>query len=140
MNENLMEKEEFKPVIEMNENGTPVPLSLAKGIYEVLDNRNGQDLAILHVGEKIDMADYFVLATAQSSTHVRALTDEVEYRLGLCGVKPDRCEGKSSDNSWMVIDYGNVLVHVFSREARKFYSLDKLFSDAEKVKLEDENE
>lgn len=139
MNENqVIKEEEYRPVIELNENGTPDPLSLAVGAYRVLEHRNGLDLAVLHVGEKIDMADYFVLATAQSATHVRALTDEVEYRLGLCGIKADRCEGRGSDNSWIVVDYGNVVVHVFSREARKFYSLDKLFSDAAAVAVPEE--
>ncbi|MCQ2353703.1 MAG: ribosome silencing factor [Clostridia bacterium] len=131
------ENEEFRPDLELDENGIPVPESLARGIREILDRRSGMDISVIHVGEKIDMADYFVLCTAKSTTHVRALTDEVEYRLGLCGVKPDRSEGRGEGNSWMVVDYGNVLVHIFSRDARAFYNLDKLYSDAAKVIFED---
>lgn len=132
MEEKKSTAEELKLELELDENGVPIPVSLAKAVCAVLDNRNGIDIAAIKVGDKIDMADYFVLCTAKSTTHVRALADEVEYRLGLCGVKPDRSEGRGEGNSWMVIDYGNVLVHVFSRDARAFYNLDRLYSDAEK--------
>lgn len=142
MNENMMENEiektEYRPEIAMDENGNPDSESLARGIREVLSRRNGHDLAVMHVGEKIDMADYFVLATASSNNHVRALADEVEYRLGLCGIKPDRSDGRGDGNSWMVLDYGSVLVHVFTLESRKFYALDKLFSDATKLEFAEE--
>lgn len=132
MEEKKNSAEEMKLELEFDESGVAVPASLAKAVCAVLDNRNGIDIAAIKVGDKIDMADYFVLCTAKSTTHVRALADEVEYRLGLCGVKPDRSEGRGEGNSWMVIDYGNVLVHVFSRDARAFYNLDRLYSDAEK--------
>lgn len=131
-----MEKEQnFQISVENDENGNPESLSLARAIFEVLDNRRGEELAVIRVGEKIDLTDFFVLCTAQSSTHVRALTDEVEYRLEQIGINADRIEGRGSDNSWMVMDYGCVLVHIFSRESREFYNLDKLYSDAEKIEL-----
>ena len=134
-NEKNIEIKEFTPDVEMDEKGIPVPESLAIAISKVLDNRNGSDISVIRVGEKIDMADYFVLCTARSTTHVRALADEVEYRLGLVGVKADRVEGRGEGNSWVVVDYGNVLLHVFSREARAFYNLDKLYSDATKCNI-----
>jgi ribosome-associated protein len=127
------------PKIKLDENGRPESASLAEEIYRILDSKNGEDVAVIKVSEKTDLTDYFVIATAKSTTHVRALTDEVEYRVELAGIKPDRSEGRGNGNSWMVIDYGNVLVHVFSREAREFYNLDKLYSDAEKIEINIEN-
>ncbi len=115
--------------------GTPDPRSLAEEIYHVLDAHRGEDIAVLRVGEKIDITEYFVLCTAHATTHVRSLTDEVEFKLGEAGVKPFASEGRGDKNSWMVLDYGTVIVHIFTRDAREFYNLDKLYSDTEKVEV-----
>lgn len=115
--------------------GTPDPRSLAEEIYHVLDAHCGEDIAVLRVGEKIDITEYFVLCTAHATTHVRSLTDEVEFKLGEAGVKPFASEGRGDKNSWMVLDYGTVMVHIFTRDAREFYNLDKLYSDTEKVEV-----
>ncbi len=114
---------------------TPDPRSLAEEIYHVLDAHRGEDIAVLRVGEKIDITEYFVLCTAHATTHVRSLTDEVEFKLGEAGVKPFASEGRGDKNSWMVLDYGTVMVHIFTRDAREFYNLDKLYSDTEKVEV-----
>ena len=106
------------------------PQELANAIAEILDNKKAKDVKIIAVGDKTIIADYFVLANGNSSTHVRALADEVEYKLGLAGVDPMRMEGRDGNN-WRVIDYSSVLVHVFDREAREFYNLDKLYTDFE---------
>lgn len=115
--------------------GTPDPRSLAEEIYHVLDAHRGEDIAVLRVGEKIDITEYFVLCTAHATTHVRSLTDEVEFKLGEAGVKPFASEDRGDKNSWMVLDYGTVMVHIFTRDAREFYNLDKLYSDTEKVEV-----
>ena len=115
--------------------GTPDPRSLAEEIYHVLDAHRGEDIAVLRVGEKIDITEYFVLCTAHATTHVRSLTDEVEFKLGEAGVKPFASEGRGDKISWMVLDYGTVMVHIFTRDAREFYNLDKLYSDTEKVEV-----
>lgn len=101
----------------------------------MLDAHRGEDIAVLRVGEKIDITEYFVLCTAHATTHVRSLTDEVEFKLGEAGVKPFASEGRGDKNSWMVLDYGTVMVHIFTRDAREFYNLDKLYSDTEKVEV-----
>ena len=106
------------------------PEELAKAIAEILDNKKGKDIKIIAVGDKTIIADYFVLANGNTNTHVRALADEVEYKLSLAGVEPVRMEG-TDGNNWRVIDYASVLVHVFDREAREFYNLDKLYTDFE---------
>ena len=101
---------------------------LAEAIAEVLDSKKGRDIKILHVEDKTVIAEYFVLCTGNSSTQIKALAGEVEYRLGLRGVEPYSVEGRDN-NSWLLLDYSNVIVHVFSREAREFYNLDKLYED-----------
>ena len=106
------------------------PEELANAIAEILDNKKAKDVKIIAVGDKTIIADYFVLANGNSSTHVRALADEVEYKLELAGIDPLRMEGRDGNN-WRVIDYSSVLVHVFDREAREFYNLDKLYTDFE---------
>lgn len=105
------------------------PLELAKAIGEVLDNKKGNGVKVLHVEDKTSIADYFVLCTGNSGTHVKALAGEVEFKIEERQVSPDNIEGRGN-NTWIVLDYGNVVVHIFSREARDFYNLDKLYDDA----------
>lgn len=113
--------------IENMENATPE--QLANKIGEILDSKKAKDVKVLFVGDKTVIADYFVLANGNTSTHVRSLADEVEYRIGLGGVVPANVEMKA--DNWKVLDYSNVIVHIFDREAREFYKLDKLYTDFE---------
>ena len=108
------------------------PLELATAIGEILDNKKGNGVKVLHVESKTSITDYFVLCTGNSGTQVKALAGEVEYKTELAGVSPDNVEGRGN-NSWIVLDYGNVVVHVFHREAREFYNLDKLYSDNQPI-------
>ncbi len=119
--------------LKFNENGIPESASLAEEIFHILDARRGEDISVIKVGEKIDITDYFVLCSAQSSTHVRSLADEVEFKLRELSVEPDAVEARSSE--WVLLDYGNVIVHVFGQNARSFYNLDKLYSDATKIEI-----
>lgn len=104
------------------------PQVLAEAIAEILDNKKGNDVKVIKVGDKTVIADYFVLANGNSSTHVRALADEVEFKLSEAGVDALRSDG-GSGSSWRVLDYACVIVHVFDREAREFYKLDKLYTE-----------
>ena len=109
------------------------PLELACAIGEVLDSKKGHEVRVLHVEDKTSIADYFVLCTGNSGTQVKALAGEVEFKLEQREVAPDNVEGRGN-NTWIVVDYGNVVVHIFSREARDFYNLDKLYGDAPVVR------
>lgn len=100
--------------------------AVAAYIAEVLDAKKAKDIQVLEVGSKTIIAERFVLCTGSSNTQVRSLTDEVDYKLELRGVTPIRVEGRES-NAWVIMDYGNVLVHIFSRDARQFYNLEKLY-------------
>lgn len=104
----------------------------AKAISAFLDAKKGIDIKILRVEEVSSVADYFVVCTATSSTHVRALAGEVEYQMERRGVDAYHIEGRDN-NSWIVLDYCNVLVHIFNREAREFYNIDKLYKNTTEV-------
>ena len=106
---------------------------LAESIYDILDSKKALDVKILHVEKKTVIAAYFVLCTGNSSTQVKALADEVEYKTTLRGKAPTNVEGRGNI-SWVVVDFDNVIVHIFSREAREFYNLDKLYSETTEVK------
>ncbi len=106
---------------------------LANAIYGILDDRKANDVKVLHVEKKTVIADYFVLCTGNSSTQVKALADEVEYKTTLRGKAPTNVEGKDN-TAWIILDYDNVIVHVFSREAREYYNLDKLYSGNVEIK------
>lgn len=118
--------------MEENMNLTPLadaePKVLADAIAEILDNKKGKDIKVVPVADKTDIADYFVLCSGNSNTHIRTLADEVEFRTGERGLAPLSYEGRGN-GSWILLDYGVVVVHVFSREAREFYNLDKLYRE-----------
>jgi ribosome-associated protein len=107
---------------------------IACEIARVLDSKRGKDIKIIHVEEKTVITEYFVICTGNSSTQVKALVGEVEFKLEERGVTPYNVEGRDN-NAWIVMDYSNVIVHVFSREARDFYNLDKLYGDAEQIEF-----
>ena len=108
------------------------PKLLAEAIAEVLESRRGRDIKVIFVEDKTDIAEYFVLCTGNSSTQVKSLAGEVEYKIGLRGVAPEHFEGRDN-NGWIVLDYSSVIVHIFSRENRDFYQLEKLYGDAEEI-------
>ena len=101
---------------------------LAEAIAEVLDSKKGYDIKVLSVSDKTVIADYFVICTGNTGTQVKALAGEVEYRIGLRDVNPYGVEGRDN-GTWLVMDYSHVIVHIFSREARDFYKLDKLYDN-----------
>ena len=108
------------------------PEELAHAIFDVLDAKKGQKIKVLHVVDQTVITDYFVICTGNSNTQVKALAGEVEFKLGLRGVDPVHFEGRDG-GGWIVLDYSSVIVHIFSRENRDFYQLEKLYGDAEEI-------
>lgn len=102
-------------------------------IVSILDDKKALDIKVLKISELTTLADYFVIASASSTTGVRSLSDYVEEglkeELGL----PQK-EGKDGYN-WLLMDYGDVIVHIFYKETREFYDLEKLWIDAESVDI-----
>lgn len=109
---------------------------VAEAVRFVLDAKRGRDIAVLPVVGNSDVTDCYVICSANSGTHVRALAGEVEFRMGQRGLMPLHTDG-GDQRDWMVLDFGNVIVHVFDREARDFYHLDKLYADPEGAAKED---
>ena len=103
-------------------------LEVAEAIAEILDSKKARDIKVIHVEDKTVISEYFVICTGNSSTQVKALAGEVEFRMEQRDLKPYSVEGRDN-NSWVLVDYSNVIVHIFSREAREFYNLDKLYED-----------
>ena len=131
---------EFNENIPATENLPPLDAEnardLADAIAEILDSKKARDIKVLHVEDKTVISEYFVICTGNSSTQVKALAGEVEYRTELRGLSPYSVEGRDN-NSWILLDYSNVIVHIFSREAREFYNLDKLYGDGSSPKTAD---
>lgn len=108
------------------------PEELAHAIFDVLDAKKAQNIKVLRVNDQTVITDYFVICTGNSSTQVKSLAGEVEYKLGLREVDPLHFEGRDN-NGWIVLDYSSVIVHIFNRENRDFYQLEKLYGDAEPI-------
>ena len=103
---------------------------------QALSDKLGQDIRLIKIADVTVLADYMVIATGRSSTQVKALADEVEFKLSECGINPDHIEGHRS-NSWILLDYTDIIVNVFNDEARSFYDLERLWQDGEEVDLTD---
>ena len=101
---------------------------------KAISSKKGLDIQVIEIGDISVLADYMVIATGTSSTHVKALADEVEYKLDEAGISVSHSEGYRS-NSWILLDYVDVIVNVFSDEAREFYDLDRLWQDGKPVDL-----
>lgn len=112
------------------------PIELAKKAAKVLDDKKALGLKVIGIKDISVIADYFVLATGTSSTHVKSLADEVEFQLKQLGRSPEHVDGYRS-NSWVLLDYGSVMIHVFTSDAREFYNLDRLWQDGENVDISD---
>ena len=114
-------------------------LSAKEVAYEVtkaLDEKKGQDIKLLKIDKVSSLADYFLICTGTSSTHVKTLCDYAEYTLDNLGEPMLGREGHRG-NSWELLDYGSVVVHVFTEDAREYYSLERLWADAEQVDLQE---
>ena len=101
---------------------------------KAISGKIGLDIQVIEVSDISVLADYMVIATGNSSTHVKALADEVEYQLDKAGISVSHVEGHRSD-TWILLDYIDVIVNVFSEEARQFYDLDRLWQDGKPVDL-----
>ena len=105
-------------------------------IAKALDSKLGLDIKVIEITDVTVLADYMVIATGRNSTQVKALADEVEYQMNENGSEVNHIEGHRS-NSWILLDYVDVIVNVFSEEARDFYDLERLWQDGREVDLSD---
>ena len=108
---------------------------IAQAVVKVLDAKRGKEIKLLKIDEKTTISDYFVICSGGSSTQIKTLADEVEFQLKQGGVSFVQLQGTTSDE-WKIIDCYEVIVHIFSEEARSFYKLEKLWADAEEINIE----
>ncbi len=104
--------------------------NLALRVSKLLYDKKAEDILALRVAHLTVLTDYLVLATGRNAIQVRALTEHVEEQLSLAGVEPRRVEGKN-DGAWVVMDYQNVIVHIFKPDARAYYRLERLWQDGQ---------
>ncbi|MDR2524600.1 MAG: ribosome silencing factor [Oscillospiraceae bacterium] len=110
------------------------PRELLQTLAKLLDEKKALDLTAIHTTEQTIITDYFLLATGTSSTHVKALAEELEHEMKKRhGLLPRGIEGRAS--GWILLDYGTVLVHIFQKEQREYYNLERLWEDGEAVDL-----
>ena len=109
---------------------------VAYQVTKALDDKKGKDIRLLRIAEVSSLADYFLICTGTSNTHVKTLCDYAEYTLEQLGEPMLGREGHRG-NAWELLDYGSIVVHVFTEEAREFYSLERLWADAERVDIRD---
>lgn len=110
------------------------PRTLAEFCVRVLDAKNASDIRLFYVEEQTIVADYYVLCCGRSTTHVNALSDELEYQAGLLCKPVTRVDGRSG-GTWVLMDYGSVLVHIFTRDQREFYKLEKLYNAESEIDI-----
>jgi len=112
-------------------------LKFAKKIADIVLSKKGTDIKILDLRKLSGISDYFLICSADSDRQVKAIADEVDKMLSEEGIKCFHREGFESLN-WVILDYFDVIVHVFKNETRQFYGLEKLWGDAPTITIEDE--
>ena len=108
---------------------------MAKLAFQALDDKKGEDIRVIEIGDISTIADYFIIANGTNSSQVSALVDAVKDALGKKGYDPKRIEGIRTA-SWILMDYGDIIVHVFSKEDRLFYDLERIWRDGKSVSKE----
>lgn len=104
-------------------------------IIKSLDAKRGEDIQAIKIGDLTILADYFVIVNGTSNTHTRTLADEVEFQLSQKGIEPIRREADTG-NTWIILDYGDIIIHVFYKETRNFYKLEGLWADGERLEID----
>ena len=103
-------------------------------IVKILDSKKAEDIQVIGITNLTIIADYFVIATGTSTTQVKSLADEVDFQLGELGVEARGIEGVRAAR-WIVLDYGDIVVHVFYRDTRAEYQLERLWADGDQVDI-----
>lgn len=108
---------------------------MAQVAYNALDEKKGEDIKIIEISEISVMADYFVIANGNNISQVQALVENVEEKMHQSGFSMKRMEGNRS-STWVLLDYGDVVVHIFDSEDRLFYDLERIWSDGRVITVE----
>lgn len=103
--------------------------------YEALDEKKGEAIKIIDIAGVSVLADYFIIANGTSESQVRALVDNVEACLQKAGYTIKQREGRGAAGGWVLLDFGDIIVHVFDKENRLFYNLERIWRDGKEVDL-----
>lgn len=118
----------------LNEEDSLETTNTAKRIAQVLDDRKAENIVVLDMSEASLMADYFIVATAANTRQNQALHNYLDEMMNEQDEKPLRVEGRSV-GSWILVDYGDIVVHLFTEEMRRYYDLERLWKDAKQLEL-----
>ena len=108
---------------------------MAQIACKAIDDKKGQDIKIIDIQSVSVLADYFVIASGTNSNQVQAIVDNVEEQLGRAGFEAKQIEG-NRNSSWILMDYGDVIVHVFDEENRLFYDLERIWRDGKVLEMD----
>ncbi len=108
---------------------------MAKLAVEALEDRKGEDIKVLDISEVSTLADYFLIAAGTNRNQVQALADSVQEKLGRAGYNTKNVEGYDFAN-WILLDFGDIIVHVFDSENRLFYDLERIWRDGKQISTE----
>jgi ribosome-associated protein len=114
-----------------------ISTEMANKAVELLKNKKARDIKMLDIHEVSTIADYFIIATGTSTTQVQAMADELEEKLSIQGYKMHHKEG-FRNGRWILLDYGNIVIHLFHDEERKFYNLERIWVDAKTILVDNE--
>lgn len=106
--------------------------NILKIAVKAIDSKLGENIKVIKIDELTIIANYFIIANGNSNTQVKAIADEVEFKLSEAGLEPHRTEGYQGA-SWIVLDYVDVVIHVFHKETRDFYDLERLWQDGTEI-------
>lgn len=109
---------------------------MVQTVYNALEDKKAEDIRIIKIGDISSIADYFVIANGTNSSQVQALVDGAEEALSKEGYEPQRIEGVRS-SSWILMDYGDIVVHIFSKEDRLFYDLERIWRDGKTLSVDE---
>ena len=109
---------------------------IVKLAVKAMDDKKAEDIKVIRIGEVSSVADYFVIANGTNTPHVESLVDSVEEELLKEGIHTDRIEGVRS-SGWILMDYNDVIIHVFAKEDRLFYDLERMWRDGKEISVED---
>ncbi len=107
---------------------------MVEKIVSVMEEKKAKDISIIDIQSITEIADYFVICSGTSTTHIKTIADELDFKLAEVGMEAHHKEGYDSAR-WILLDYGDVVIHVFHQEDRGFYNLERLWSDGELINI-----
>ena len=110
---------------------------MVKIVYNAMDAKKAMDIERIDISEISVIADYFIVTNGNNQPQVDAIVDNIEYEMMKNGFTPKRIEGSKQSSGWILMDYGDIIVHVFNRDDRSFYNLERIWKDGKNVKIEE---